>query len=100
MESYLQLKPDDEEMLQNKEYYKQQRGVEDGWFEPRSEVRKYIQRENYERKLIENISNEFKFPDNVEVPVEEEVRGAFSEFVLQFVFLVCNFELFSRIWRA
>ena len=58
----MQLKPDDEEMTQNKKFYldNHQDLNETEAFEPRVEAQRYIERRNEEEKLLDFIDSSFK----------------------------------------
>ncbi len=60
-QSYLLFFPEDPEMLQNKEFYADQEGADEGWFVARLEAAVYARRDRYERNLVDFIEENFKF---------------------------------------
>lgn len=61
--SYLMFYPTDETMLNNMEYYMKLPKVKKDFFMPRKEAVRYVQRQEYETKLLDFIDTEFVFQD-------------------------------------
>ena len=61
VESYLLFYPDDKEMKANKEYYLTKAGVDPSWMVAREETLQYIQREEYEKQMLDFIEQKFTF---------------------------------------
>ncbi|XP_066996710.2 prolyl 3-hydroxylase 1 isoform X2 [Anabrus simplex] len=60
VESYLLFYPADETMIKNKKFYLSQSEVKKTYFVPREEAVRYVQRQQYESKLLQFIETEFK----------------------------------------
>ncbi len=61
--SYFLFRPEDEEMIRNKNIYTSDEGAEDSWFQPRPEAIAYHRRQAYEKKLLEFIETKFTLED-------------------------------------
>ncbi|PNF23098.1 hypothetical protein B7P43_G09122, partial [Cryptotermes secundus] len=68
--SYLMFYPADETMMNNKEYYFKLPKVEKDFFTPREEAVEYVQRQEYELRLLDFIENEFSFKDGSENAID------------------------------
>ncbi|KAL3282722.1 hypothetical protein HHI36_005893 [Cryptolaemus montrouzieri] len=75
--SFLLFFPNDESMLDNKEYYMKSPQVETNFFTPRSEAEKYVQRLTYEKKLLKFISKEFQ---SIAVSTEDVSKPRISQY--------------------
>ncbi|KAF7287698.1 hypothetical protein GWI33_003341 [Rhynchophorus ferrugineus] len=62
--SYLLFVPDDETMLNNMRYYIKQPKAQKEYFIPRKEAVRYIERDTYEKRIIQFIKKEFVFSKN------------------------------------
>ncbi|XP_069694101.1 cartilage-associated protein-like isoform X2 [Periplaneta americana] len=71
--SYLLFFPGDETMLNNKDYYLKLPKVQKEYFTPREEAVKYVERMEYENKLIHFIETEFVFQDSTRNGTEDKI---------------------------
>lgn len=67
--SYLLFYPMDESMLHNMKYYSSLPKVETGYFSPRQEAVDYIQRREYESRILKFVFSEFKYDQVYEADI-------------------------------
>lgn len=72
------FEPNHPAMLRNKIYYQTLEKADVAWFEPRPEARKYQDRDQAEKKLLEFINVEFAYYNNKlqekKLPVEADLE--------------------------
>lgn len=78
--SYLHLDPEDEPMINNKEYYMKKSNVPLHWFVIRNEAVTYKQREDYEESLSNYIETNFVFEADEPMNVIDDKNATSSNF--------------------